>query len=156
MVAMLSIATATWLVATAATVAMLSFATKTTWLAATVVMLQSPYDQLRCWASQPQSWSVATVALLDFATVKTKEQSVAKLIIATNHLISITCSTLSVGVAPNKNTWGCATIFLNLLFELQEFKFYVYWSFCTIEYLCLCQLVLHVHMNVQYSMVYSH
>jgi hypothetical protein len=95
------------LVATAATVAMLSFATKTAWLAATVAILQSPYDRLRCLSSQLQSWLVATVALLDFATIKTKEQSVAKLIIATGHYISITCSTLSVDVAPNKNMGLC-------------------------------------------------
>jgi hypothetical protein len=60
---------------------------------------------------QQQSWSVATVALLDFATIKTEEQAVAKLIIATNHYISITCSTLSVDVAPNKNMGLCYNLF---------------------------------------------
>jgi hypothetical protein len=48
---------------------------------------------------QPESWLVATVALLDFATAKTKERPVSKLSIATNHFISRACSTLSAGVA---------------------------------------------------------
>jgi hypothetical protein len=135
----------------AATVAMMIFTTKTTWLAATVVMLKSPYDRLRCWASQPKSWSVA---LLHFATIKTKEQSIAKLIIAANHFISITCLTMSLGVAPKKNMGLWYNFFFNLSLELQEFKFYVYWSFFTIEYICFCQLVLQVHLNVQISMVY--
>jgi hypothetical protein len=43
MVAMLSFATATWSVATAA---MLSFAIETAWLSATVAILQLPYDRL--------------------------------------------------------------------------------------------------------------
>jgi hypothetical protein len=57
-----------------------------TGLAPTVAMMQSPYDdRLRCWASQPQSWSVA---LLAFTTAKTKKRPVTKLSIATNHFIS--------------------------------------------------------------------
>jgi hypothetical protein len=49
-------------------------------------------------------WSVA---LLDFATAKTEKRSVVKLGIATNHFISLTGSTLSQGVAPNKNMGLC-------------------------------------------------
>jgi hypothetical protein len=62
-----------------ATVGMLSIATATYWLRNRGVGRLQRLQRLRLCVSQPQSWSVATVALLDFATVKTKQQLVANL-----------------------------------------------------------------------------
>jgi hypothetical protein len=64
-------------------------------------------------------------------------------------------NTLSVGVATNKNMGLCFNFsWIYHLSSKSSNFFFVYWSFYTIKYLRLSQLVLHVHMNVQISMVY--
>jgi hypothetical protein len=114
--------------------------------------------RLRCWASQPRllgwlrrlrccsrhmigcdaelrkrkaGW-LRRLRYLILQPSKPKNSQKVKLIVATNHFISITYLTLSVGVSLTR-TWSYATNFLNSSFELQEFKFYVYWSLYTIE-----------------------